>query len=93
MASLITRFDIEKFDGKNDFGLWQIKMRALMAHQGCDVALETLPTNMEADEMAALMKKAYSTLILCLGHRVLREVTKETTAIGIWTKLTSMYMN
>ncbi|GKB23390.1 zinc finger, CCHC-type containing protein [Tanacetum coccineum] len=31
MASSITRFDIKKFDGKNDFGLWQIKMRALMS--------------------------------------------------------------
>ena len=92
MASSITRFDIEKFDGKNDFGLWQIKMRALMVQQGCDAALETLPADMEAGEKAALMKKAYSTLILCLGDRVLREVTKETSAAGIWTKLTSLYM-
>ena len=92
MASSITRFDIEKFDGKNDFGLWQIKMRALMVQLGCDAALETLPADMEAGEKAALMKKAYSTLILCLGDRVLREVTKETSAAGIWTKLTSLYM-
>ncbi|GKA24488.1 hypothetical protein Tco_0710521 [Tanacetum coccineum] len=91
MASLITRFDIEKFDGKNDFGLWQIKMRALMVQQGCDVALETLPADIEAREKTALMKKSYSTLILCLRDRVLREVTKETSA-GIWTKLTSLYM-
>nr|GEY18993.1 retrovirus-related Pol polyprotein from transposon TNT 1-94 [Tanacetum cinerariifolium] len=38
------------------------------------------------------MKKAYNTLILCLGDRVLRKVTKETAAAGIWTKLTSLYM-
>ncbi|GJU96038.1 hypothetical protein Tco_1320794 [Tanacetum coccineum] len=67
MASSITRFDIEKFDGKNDFGLCQIKMRALMVHQGCDAALETLPADMKVREKTALMKKAYSTLILCLG--------------------------
>ncbi|GKE81217.1 hypothetical protein Tco_1551217 [Tanacetum coccineum] len=92
MASSITRFDIEKFDGNNDFGLWQIKMRALMVQQGCDAALETLPADIKAGEKAALMKKAYSTLILCLGDRVLWKVTNETTAAGIWTKLTSMYM-
>nr|GEV32987.1 retrovirus-related Pol polyprotein from transposon TNT 1-94 [Tanacetum cinerariifolium] len=93
MASSITRFDIEKFDGKNDFGLWKIKMRALIVQQGCDAALETLPADMEAGEKAVLMKKAYSTLILYLGDRVLQEVTKETTAAaGIWTKLTSLYM-
>ncbi|GJZ59264.1 hypothetical protein Tco_0615080 [Tanacetum coccineum] len=72
MASSITRFDIKKFNGKNDFELWQIKMRALMVQQGCDAALETLPADMKAGEKAALMKKAYSTLILCLGDRVLR---------------------
>ncbi|GJR71641.1 hypothetical protein Tco_0489984 [Tanacetum coccineum] len=67
-------------------------MRALIVQQGCDAALETLPVDMKAGEKAALMKKAYSTLILCLGDRVLQEVTKETTAAGIWTKLTSLYM-
>ncbi|GJT37029.1 hypothetical protein Tco_0936894 [Tanacetum coccineum] len=67
-------------------------MRALMVQRGCDAALEILPANMEAGEKAALMKKAYSTLILCLGDRVLREVARETTAAGIWTKLTSLYM-
>ncbi|GJV62532.1 hypothetical protein Tco_1473360 [Tanacetum coccineum] len=57
---------------------------------GCDAALETLLTDMEAGENAALMKKAYSTLILCLGDRVLQEVTMETSAAGILTKLTSL---
>ncbi|GJV54301.1 hypothetical protein Tco_1450042 [Tanacetum coccineum] len=47
---------------------------------------------MEAGEKAALMKKAYRTLILCFGDWVLRKITKETTAAGIWTKLTSLYI-
>ncbi|GJV02743.1 hypothetical protein Tco_1336312 [Tanacetum coccineum] len=92
MTSSITRFDKEKFDGKNNFGLWKVKMRDLMVQQGCDTALETLPTDMEAWEKAGLMKKAYSTLIPCLGDQVLREVTKENFATGIWMKLTSLYM-
>nr|GEY19621.1 retrovirus-related Pol polyprotein from transposon TNT 1-94 [Tanacetum cinerariifolium] len=33
--------------------------------------------DMEAGEKAALMKKAYDTLILCLENRVLREVSKK----------------
>ncbi|GJR56863.1 hypothetical protein Tco_1499025 [Tanacetum coccineum] len=92
MTSYITRFDIEKFDGKNDSGLWQINMRALMIQHGYDVALEILPIDMQAGEKASLMKKAYSTLIICLEDRVLWYVTKETYAAGIWTKLTSLYM-
>ncbi|GJR70646.1 hypothetical protein Tco_0016711 [Tanacetum coccineum] len=63
-----------------------------MVQLECDAALETLPADMEAGEKSALMKKAYSCLILYLGDRVLREVTKETTATEIWTKLTSLYM-
>nr|GEX87595.1 retrovirus-related Pol polyprotein from transposon TNT 1-94 [Tanacetum cinerariifolium] len=73
MASSITRFDIKKSDGKNLFGLWQIKMRTLMVQHGCDAAIETLPADMKAGQKVALMKKAYSTLILCLGDWVLRE--------------------
>nr|GEY82658.1 retrovirus-related Pol polyprotein from transposon TNT 1-94 [Tanacetum cinerariifolium]GEY82660.1 retrovirus-related Pol polyprotein from transposon TNT 1-94 [Tanacetum cinerariifolium] len=67
-------------------------MCALMVQQGCDAALETLPVDMKAGENVALMKKACSTLILYLGDRVSREVTKEKTVAGIWTKLTSLYM-
>nr|GEY82659.1 retrovirus-related Pol polyprotein from transposon TNT 1-94 [Tanacetum cinerariifolium] len=47
---------------------------------------------MKAGAKVALMKKAYNTLILCLRDCDLREVTKETTAARIWTKLTSLYM-
>ncbi|GJR46051.1 hypothetical protein Tco_1314154 [Tanacetum coccineum] len=54
--------------------------------------LETLPVDIEAGKKATLKKKAYSTLILCLGDHVLWEVTKETTTAGIWMKLTSLYM-
>nr|GEY41371.1 zinc finger, CCHC-type [Tanacetum cinerariifolium] len=94
MASSITRFDMEKFDGKNDFWLWHIKVRALMVQHVCDTALETLPADMKASEKAALMKKAYSTLILCMGDRVLWEVTKETTvALMLLTSLPSSYEN
>ncbi|GKA73929.1 hypothetical protein Tco_0780231 [Tanacetum coccineum] len=50
---------------------------------GCDATLETLHVDMEARENACLMKKAYTTLILCLGDRILREVTKETAVAGI----------
>ena len=35
------RYDIEKFDGTNDFGLWRIKMKALLGNLGLDEALET----------------------------------------------------
>ncbi|GJV89573.1 hypothetical protein Tco_1533511, partial [Tanacetum coccineum] len=90
------KFDIEKFDGTGDFGLWRIKMRALLIQHGREAALEVLPTIKEAEAKAEtkaeLNKKAHSAMILCLGNKVLREVTGETTAAGVWTKLESLYM-
>lgn len=87
-----TMFDIEKFDGKNDSGLWQVKMKDLLEQQGLAATLKELPaaTIVACDNV--IQKKAYSALILCLGDRVLREITKETTAAGIWKMLETLYM-
>nr|GEY82935.1 retrovirus-related Pol polyprotein from transposon TNT 1-94 [Tanacetum cinerariifolium] len=50
-----------------DFGLWRVKMRTLLIQHGCKVALEVLPTDMEAQTKAKLNKKAHSAVILCLA--------------------------
>ncbi|GKD94546.1 retrovirus-related pol polyprotein from transposon TNT 1-94, partial [Tanacetum coccineum] len=86
------KFDIKKFDRTGDFGLWRVKMRALLIQHRCEAALEVLPANMEAQAKAELNKKAYSAAILCLGNKVLREVTEETTAAWFWSKLETLYM-
>ncbi|GJR57321.1 hypothetical protein Tco_1499483 [Tanacetum coccineum] len=86
------KFDIEKFDGTSDFGLWRIKMHALVIQHECEAALEVLPADMEAQAKAELNKKAHNAVILCLGNKVLREVTGETTTAGVWTKLETLYM-
>ncbi|GJW94643.1 zinc finger, CCHC-type containing protein [Tanacetum coccineum] len=85
-------FDIKKFNGNDDFGLWRIKMCALLIQHGCEAALEVLTVDIEAEAKAELNKKAHSAVILCLGNKVLREVTGETTAAGVWTKLETLYM-
>lgn len=33
------KLEVEKFTGENDFHLWRLKMKALLVHQGLDVAL------------------------------------------------------
>nr|GEU92531.1 retrovirus-related Pol polyprotein from transposon TNT 1-94 [Tanacetum cinerariifolium] len=86
------KFDIKKFDGTGDFGLWRIKMHALLIQHGCEAALDVLPVDMEAQRKAELNKKAHSIVIMCLGNKVLREVTRETTAAGVWSKLKTLYM-
>ncbi|GKB89902.1 retrovirus-related pol polyprotein from transposon TNT 1-94 [Tanacetum coccineum] len=67
-------------------------MRALLIQHGCEAALDVLPVDMEAQTKAELNKKAHSAVILCLGNKVLREVTGETTAARVWSKLETLYM-
>ncbi|GKD92962.1 hypothetical protein Tco_1372799, partial [Tanacetum coccineum] len=86
------KFDIKKFNGTGDFGLWRIKMHALFIQHGWEAALEVLPTDMDTKVKAGLNKKAHNTVILCLCNKVLREVIEETTAMGFWSKLETLYM-
>ncbi|GKB01087.1 hypothetical protein Tco_0829131 [Tanacetum coccineum] len=65
------KFDIKKFDGTGNFGLWRIKIRALLIQHGCEAALEVLLENMEAQAKAKLNKKAHSAVILYLCNKSL----------------------
>ena len=93
------RMEAEKFTGHNDFGLWRIKMKALLIQQGLADAIKSKSPVIEegVDEKVAAKKreiweKAHSAIVLCLGGKVLREVAKETTAMGVWAKLETLYM-
>lgn len=91
----IIRSDVEKFNGQNDFGLWRMKMRALLSQQGYLLALkgrDNLPEKLTDEEKDELLEKAHGTIILNLADSVLREVAAETTPDGLWLQLESMYM-
>ncbi|GKC70447.1 retrovirus-related pol polyprotein from transposon TNT 1-94 [Tanacetum coccineum] len=95
--SSIAKFDVEKFDGYNDFGLWRVKMWCLLIQHGWEDALDPFPGTMtDADKTAALKtdvyKKAHSALLLCLDNKVLREVNKEDSIVGVWLMLETFYM-
>ena len=81
---MAARLEAEKFTGKNDYGLWKMKMRAILVQQGLVAVLTSADTD-EKGKMPALDEKAqakldqmqlkaHSTVMLCLGDKVLREV-------------------
>ncbi|KAK2458378.1 alpha carbonic anhydrase [Trifolium repens] len=90
-----SKWEIEKFTDDNDFGLWKVKMRALLTHNKCVEALKGV-TQMSATlsdaEKTEMDEKALSSIILCLGDKVLREVARETSAAAMWSKLDALYM-
>ncbi|KAK2382202.1 hypothetical protein QL285_069749 [Trifolium repens] len=90
-----SKWEIEKFTGSNDFWLWKVKMRVLLTHNKCVEPLKGV-TQMSATlsnaEKTEMDEKALSSIILCLGDKVLREVALETSAAAMWSKLDSLYM-
>ena len=90
-----TRFEIEKFNGKNDFSLWHVKMHSLLVQQGLWKALKgknASPATLSNEEKEDLLEWAHSAILLSLGDEVLREIVDEETAVGLWLKLESRYM-
>ena len=90
-----TRFEIEKFNEKNDFSLWCVKMCALSVQEGLWKALkgkDALPATLSNEEKEDLLERAHSAILLSLGDEVLREIVNEETAVGLWLKLESRYM-
>ena len=76
----LTKIEIERFDGKGDFALWRVRMRAILVQMKIAKALEGengLPETMSETEKSDILEMAYSTLILHLGDKVIREVSKE----------------
>jgi len=89
------KWDIEKFTGDNDFGLWKVKMEAILIQQKCEKALKgegVLPVTMSRVDKTEMVDKVRSAIVLCLGDKLLRDVEKEPTATSMWLKLESLYM-
>ena len=89
------KLDIEKFDRSVNFGLWQVKMKAILIQNGVHKALdgeEKKPEGTSEAKWEEMDAKALSAIQLCLSNEVLREVVKGETSKDIWEKLKSLYM-
>lgn len=62
----ITKFELDKFNGENDFNLWRIKMKALLVHQGLYPALNKEGIKEERDG-----KPVVSEDVLAIAHSAL----------------------
>lgn len=69
-------------------------MKARMVQQAISQALQGdsgFSSTFDASKKKVIMDKAHSALFLSLGDKSLREISKETTAKGIWEKLETLY--
>ena len=91
---------IEKFNGKNSFGLWQIKMKALLKQ--LQIWRPLIPKSAAStsgsgngwtdEQLVKMEEKTHSTILLSLDDHIITEVADQETAAKLWLKLESLYM-
>lgn len=72
------KFEMDKFDGKGDFGMWKYKMMA-------QLEIQSLLAVIQDDFVVA------STFCTCLSDSILRKIMHEQTALGMWKSLEKLY--
>ncbi|GMJ12487.1 hypothetical protein HRI_004917900 [Hibiscus trionum] len=75
MAISSAKFEVVKFNGEGNFGLWQTRVKDLLAQQGTLKALRsTEPASMEDDNWEELQQRANGTIRLCLADEIMYHV-------------------
>jgi hypothetical protein len=95
------KFGIERFDGRMNFGLWQIQVKDILIQSGLHKTLRGIPTSGSSDgagksgtndvDWEDLDLRAASSIRLCLAKNVLANVQGTSTAKELWEKLEEMY--
>lgn len=91
----VARYEVDKFDGNGDFGLWKIKIKAIFGQQKTSKAIldqEKVPQSINKEEKETMEEIAYGTIILNLSDSVLRQVIDLDTAYKVWKKLDDIYL-
>ena len=89
-----TKFDIVKFDGSKNFGLWQRRVKDLLVQQGMVKALyRKQPEGMNDMDWKDLEAKVAKTIRLYLDDDVMYHVMDEESPTTNWLKLESRYMS
>jgi len=85
------KFDIEKFDGRINFGLWKVQVKDVLIQSGLHKALKGNTSKMEADKWEELDLRATSAIRLCLAKNVFVNVQNLSSAKELWEKLEGLY--
>ena len=83
-----------KFNGSENFGLWQRHVKDLLVQQRMVKALYRLkPEGMSDIDWKELEAKVVATIRLCLRDDVMYHVMDEESPAVVWLKLESWYMS
>ena len=86
------KFEVEKFDGTNNFGMWQCEILDVLCQQELEIALEEKPDKMDDKEWAKINRQACGTIRLCLAKEQKYSVMRETSAKKLWDTLEEKFL-
>ena len=84
------KVDFEKFDEKEDFSMWKVRVEDLLVQADLDHTLEEKLEGMMDRQWMSLEKKACSVIRGCLVDVALYSVLEKRTSKGLWSKLHTM---
>ena len=105
MEPTLGKFEMQKFDGKGDFGLWKYKLLGQLEIQGLGSVLkeEMMTTGDEKGDGTEVKEveivpraaekdiRVKNLLGTCLSDTILRKIMHEPTALGMWKALEQDY--
>lgn len=85
-------FEIELFNGRNNFTLWQSTVKDLLIQRGLYATLEEKkPTDVDDTKWKDMKLRAASTIRLALAPEIKYDVLEEDDPKNLWEKLTKTY--
>jgi len=61
-----TKFEVEKFDGKGNFGMWKCEVMYMLVQMNLDFTLEDNPEDLDDKSWERINRLACSSIRLCL---------------------------
>ena len=86
------KFEVEKFDGTNNFNMWQCEVMDVLIQQELDIALEDKPKETSDKDWNKINRQACGTIHLCLANDQKYFLTREKKAKELWKMLEDKYM-
>ena len=94
MALMDSKFEVVRFDGTGNFGLWQTRVKDLLAQHGISRALnERKPAEVDDDKWEEMQVQACATIRLCLLDQIMYHVMDKTSPKQIWDMLEEQFIS
>ena len=88
-----TKFDVEKFDGTKNFGMWQCEVQDVLFQQELDVALEeSRPEDFDEKDWIRINRLSCGTIRLCLSKELKYPFMRETFSSKLWKEMEDKFM-